>query len=140
MAGRKATTGSSFGLNAEQVMVAQAMAAGNNEDEVLRIFWQINDKSTPQERQKARRELHKWMDMPGYIECYQSEVKRLYTPIYSKALAKIAEQIDSKLPWLANKAANDVLTRIGAMMGDNDNTVHVQIEGMPELGTPDQDE
>ena len=134
----KATNGSTFGLNAEQVMIAQSMAAGHSEDEILKIYWGITKSSTPQEKQKARRELHKTQDLPGFLDCYKSEVKRLYTPVYSKALAKIAEQIDSNLPWLANKAANDILTRVPTLIGDDDNTIRVQIEGMPELGTPDE--
>ena len=134
----KATTGSTFGINGDQVWAAQMMAAGHGEDDVLKAVFGINSDSTPGEKASARRKLHQWMDNKGFAECYKSEVKRLYTPIYSKALAKIAEQIDSNLPWLANKAANDILTRVPTLIGDDDNTIRVQIEGMPELGTPDE--
>ena len=132
----KATTGSSFGINSLQVDAAQMLAHGNSEEEVLKACFGICKSSTPAEKAKARKEFHKWCDDPGFQACYRSEVKRCYMPAYAKAVQRIVGQIDSNLPWLANKAANDVITRMAAAMGEDDNTIRVQIEGMPELGTP----
>ena len=139
--GRKATTGASFGLNCRQVEAAQMMAHGNDEEEVLRALFLITEDSGRGEKQKARKELHKWMELDGFVECYRSEVKRCMMPAYGRAMQKIVAQMDCNVPWLENKAANDVLTRgSSVLMGEDDKKIVVQVEGMPELGTPDQDE
>lgn len=49
--------------------------------------------------------------------------------------------MDDSNAWLANKAANDVLTRFGpAIMGEDDKQIVVQVQGMPELGEPVDEE
>ena len=59
-------------------------------------------------------------------------------PSYGRALARIDQQIDDSNPWIAQGAAREVLQRYGpAIMGEDDQTVTVKIEGMPEIGTPD---
>lgn len=140
MGGRKATTGSSFGLNCMQVQAAQMMAYGCTEEKILNDLFYINANSTPAEKAKAKRTLHKWMDLPGFGDCFRSEVKRCMTPVYGKAMQTIAAQLDSGLPWLANKAANDVLTRMAPVLGEEEKKIVVQVEGAPQLGTPDGDE
>ena len=40
--------------------------------------------------------------------------------------------------WLQNKAANDLLNYGKQQIyGDEEKTVHVQIDGMPDIGSPD---
>ena len=43
-------------------------------------------------------------------------------------------------PWLQNKAANDLLNYGKSQIyGDEERTVHVQIDGLPDIGSPDDD-
>ena len=136
-----ATKGTSFGLNCQQVLAAQMLAHGLGEKSVMHDILHITESSTPIEKRKATHTLHKWMALPGFAECYQNEVRRTMFSSYGRALSKVDEQIDSDLPWLANKAANDILSRgSAAIMGEDDKKIVVQVEGAPMLGTPDQDE
>ena len=58
----------------------------------------------------------------------------------TKALSKLKQQIDSKEPWLANKASNDIMNfSKGKIFGNDENTVTVSIQGMPDIGSPDDD-
>jgi hypothetical protein len=42
--------------------------------------------------------------------------------------------------WLQNKAANDLLNYgKSQIFGDEERAIHVKVEGMPEIGSPDDD-
>jgi len=133
-----ATKGTSFGLNTKQVHAAQLLARGYSEEDVMSVVFFINSESTPIQKREARRQLHKWYDIPGFGDCYRNEVKRLMFSSYGRAVCKIDQQIDNKNDWLANKAANDILSRAtGIIMGEEDKKIVVQIDNGPEIGTPD---
>lgn len=87
---------------------------------------------------KAIKQLHKWMQEPRFIEYYRKLVNYKAMTLYGPAIDRIGAQINDPNAWLANKAANDILTRFtGNIMGEEDHTVTVKIEGMPEIGEPD---
>ena len=137
----KITTGYTFGLTAFSTEVCRLIAMGKTEDEVLFCKYGITPISTPQEKGKAKRQLHKLMNDPKFQECYRAIVKEIAWPAYGKATQKLVEQIDNGNDWLANKAANDVITRFhDALMGGEDKQIVVKVEGMPVLGTPPAEE
>lgn len=141
----KITTGYSFGLNARQATAARLMAEGRKLDTnfVQMCGFDIRKEDKPTEvseykYQKARKVIHQWMKLPGFAECYRAIVREIAMPSYGRALARIDQQIDDSNPWIAQGAAREVLQRYGpAIMGEDDQTVTVKIEGMPEIGTPD---
>ena len=129
-------------LAAWEIGVAHDIFEGRSDEYILENTPQLNiynedgtiDKK---KRAKARRKLSDLKQTGRFMEFYRSLVTELQVHAYGKALHKIVEQIDCGQPWLENKAANDVLSRISHnVMGDDENTVTVKIEGMPELGTP----
>lgn len=93
---------------------------------------------------------HKWRNKlnnlrkdPTFQEYYQSLVTEWRVHAFGPSLKKLREQVDSPEPWLANKAANDVLNRIGRdpfSDGKDDSAVVIKFEGMPELGSPETEE
>ena len=133
----KITTGSTFGLNARQAMACRLLAEGNSEEEVMAAFFHVTPASTYGEKQKARKTLHKWMREPGFQECFRAIVKEVAFTSFGPAVARIRKQVDDNNGWLANKAANDILTRFGpAVMGEESREVVVRVEGAPVLGAP----
>lgn len=141
----KITTGYSFGLNARQATAARLMAEGRKLDTnfVQACGFDIRKEDKPTEVSeykytKARKVINQWMKLPGFAECYRAIVREIAMPSYGRALARIDKQIDDANPWIAQGAAREVLQRYGpAIMGEDDQTVAVKIEGMPEIGTPD---
>lgn len=80
---------------------------------------------------------------PKFQEYYRSIVTEWRVHNYGPALNVLTGQMKSDEPWLANKAANDVLNRIGNdPFSDNleAGSVTIKFEGMPELGSPETEE
>jgi len=76
-----------------------------------------------------------------FQEYYRSIITEWSVHNVGRALTKISQQIDDPNPWMANKAANDVLTQSKQMItGLDDNTVLIKFEGMPELGAPGEED
>ena len=58
----------------------------------------------------------------------------------AEAVQVIKGQLRSDQGWLQNKAANDLLNYGKAQIfGDEERTVHVQIDGLPDIGSPDEE-
>jgi hypothetical protein len=133
----KVSTGYTFGLTITETLAAQMMAKGCTEKEVLRDLYKITEDTPIGDRNKATRKLHKLMGDPKFQECFRTIVTQATMPSIGKASSKIIEQIDNENAWLANKAANDVLTRFWpTVMGDDSKQITVKIEGMPDMGEP----
>ena len=137
------TTGRKFGLNIKETMVCRALAYGKPEEDILYLHYGITGASTPQARQKAKKELHKLMDRTEFQECFRAIVRQETQGLYAQSLQQLGKQIQMeatsvKEGWLVNKAANDIINRYhDAVMDVNSNEVVVRVEGMPTLGTPE---
>ena len=57
-----------------------------------------------------------------------------------RALNKLSEQVGHEAPWLANKAANDILQRApkSLLTDESESSVVVRVEGMPVMGVPEE--
>lgn len=94
----------------------------------------------PKRAKRAKGEITKMMKDPDFKEIYRQEMLSLAAPKYSRAMHKLEEQLDSNQPWLVNKAANDLINQYKAyVVGDDDKSLTIKVEGMPDLGTPDGD-
>jgi len=135
----KITTGYTFGCNIQETNVARMMAEGSSEKEILLYCYDVNADTPLGERQKATRRLHKLMHEPKFQECFRAIVRERTMPSYASAVNRIMSQVNDENGWLANKAANDVLTRFGpAIMGEDDKQVVIRVEGGPVLGLPEE--
>lgn len=124
-------------LQGWQINAADMMFRGYTDKEMIRELWP--DKVTEKQISNARRRLRVLRADEKFQEYYRSLVNEWSIHHVGKAYNKLAEQIDCDQPWLANKAANDVIQHSKQMLtGMDDGTVVVKVEGMPELGTPDE--
>lgn len=113
------------------------MFRGYTDEEMVKELWP--QKTEPNQIQAAKKRLRNLRRDEKFQEYYRTLVQEWSIHHVGKALKKLSDQIDSNQPWLANKAANDVLTQSKLMLtGADDGTVVVKVEGMPELGTPDE--
>lgn len=88
----------------------------------------------------ADMQMSRWRRKPWYDEIWKDEIRRISIAMSSEALKKIKSQIRDDNGWLANKAANDSLTFAKPLIwGEDEKAVNVRIEGMPEIGSPDDD-
>lgn len=137
----KITTGYSFGLNAKQAYAARMLASGVEEKEVLAVLFNIGPDTDEKERKKAVKTLHTWMRKQEFIECFRAIVQEVCFSAFGKAQQRLIAQIDNKNDWLANKAANDIITMCKPLiMGDEDKQIVVRVEGAPDIGAPGVDD
>jgi len=83
-----------------------------------------------------------WRKRPEYESIWQDELRATVRRCVPGAMRRITEQVNNENDWVANKAANDCITlatRVGAIRTE-DSALNVRIEGMVDLGSPEQDE
>ena len=114
---------------------------GESDDKIIKELFGVTDKDDIKAIRNAKQRLQRLRKTERFIEYYKSIVTEFHVHNYGKAIHKLSEQIDSENEWLANKAANDVIAQCKkAAIGEDENTVTIKFEGMPELGRPDQEE
>ena len=123
-------------LQGWQMNAADMMFRGFTDAEICQELWNVGDDERKIKNGKSRlRNLRKNEVFQDY---YRSIITEWSVHHVGKALITIAGQMDAENPWLANKAANDVITQSRSLIsGVDDNSVVIKVEGMPELGEPE---
>lgn len=124
-------------LQGWQITVADLMFRGYTDEQIIKEVWP--EKTEDKQIYAAKARLRNLRKDEKFQEYYRSIITEWSVHNVGKALTKLAAQIDDSNGWLANKAANDVLTQSKSFTGNDENTVLVKVEGMPEIGTPDED-
>lgn len=120
-----------------QINVAQMMFQGKNDDYIVGEIWpELVEKDKVNAGKQRLQRLRK---DEKFLEYYKSLMTEWKVHNVGKAMTRLAAQIDDPNGWLANKAANDVLNQCKDLTGNDENTVVVKVEGMPELGVPDDE-
>ena len=83
--------------------------------------------------------IHRWRHHPDYQKEWLSAFKAQWNGIMADAMSVVQEGLhDDSLPWRKTQHANLALAYGTKMLvGEEERTVHVQIEGMPDIGSPD---
>ena len=118
-------------------------ARGESPDEILRKIFDIDpDYCDPAVKANAFQQMYRWRHRPDVQPIWDDEVRNFVRHCVPAAMQRIKSQMSDDNGWLANKAANDVigLAKTTTIFASDEKAVSVKIEGMPDLGTPDQDE
>lgn len=138
----KITTGSTFGVTTAQLQAVQMRADGFSIDRIAMALFDVRDSTgggaDPNKLRKAKEKIRKWWKDPKVIEMYKAILTEYLGDLTGAAVKKLGEQLDNKNGWLANKAANDILSRTN-VFADEDKKVVVKVEGMPVIGVPDEE-
>lgn len=139
----KISTGYTFGLTKTQFLACEMIFSGKSAREVARLLFPCNKKDTleedPSKVEYYARTIRKWMKDEKFKDCYKALLKELAYSTVGSSLQRLTKQLADNNGWLANKAANDILNKLYAVvMDENQNQVVVKVEGMPELGEPDK--
>lgn len=138
----KYTTGSTLGITKQQMLALQLIADGLSTREVARMVFDTRDDENlavddEKKIQKGMEKVRRWLRDPKVQSAYKEVLKEFMFPVVASATKRIAKQVDDPNGWLANKAANDVLSRfMPEILGEDSKQIVVKVEGMPELGAP----
>lgn len=127
-------------LNAKQEMFIRMSAQAASRREILKAVFDIDiDTASASEIHSADCKMSRWRSLPEFEQVWKDEIKSILYACTGEAVKVIRGQMRTDdQPWLQNKAANDLLNYgKGQIYGEEERTVHVQIEGMPDIGSPD---
>ena len=129
-------------VNATIKQFIEMEAMDCSREEKLKELFGITDPADPGIH-AADCKMSRWRKHPLYDQVWRETIARMDYIDYSKSrttLRKAMKDYD-KDSWLAMQAAVNVLATAGKRIyGAEESTVHVQVSGMPEIGSPDQPE
>lgn len=122
--------------------IAYVMFPKQLEEAKQRSIAENNPKKLQYMEHAYRKKVEGWLQRPEAQDYYRKIIVNRNAPAaVGKALKVLTKQLDSENEWIANKAANDILNKYyDLVMGTNSNEIVVRFEGMPEIGSPDQEE
>ena len=128
-------------LTANQEKFVRLSAQGKSRPEILREVFGLDIETSPDNAiANADNKMSRWRKHPDFEKVWKDEVRTILYGCTAEAVQVIKSQLKSDQGWLQNKAANDLLNYgKGQIYGDEERTVHVQIDGLPEIGSPDDD-
>ena len=128
-------------LTADQERFIRMSAQGKGRQEILKAIFGLDIETSPDnEIHNADNKMSRWRKLPEFEQIWKDEVRQILYGCTAEAVQVIKGQLRSDQGWLQNKAANDLLNYgKGQIYGDEERTVHVQIEGLPDIGSPDDE-
>lgn len=128
-------------LTSDQEQFVRMSAQGCSRAEILKAVFDLDLDTAPANLVKnADNKMSRWRKHPDFEAVWKDEVKSILYGCTSEAIKTIKKQMREKDDWLQNKAANDLLNYgKGQIFGDEERTVHVQIEGLPDIGSPEDE-
>ena len=106
--------------------------------EIIKELWGI----TPEDEHyhSCECKLSRWRKLPQYVEIWMDEVRQNDFHDYVKSRKTLRKSMDADDQWLAMQSAVNVMSAAGKRIyGQEDNTVHVEISGMPDIGSPEEE-
>lgn len=129
-------------LTAQIENVIRAEARGEPHAQILEEYFNLPPGSDIKEIRRAEQKMFRWRHRPDAQGIWEDELKATVKRRVPAAMSRIISQIDSNEGWLANKAANDVmlLAKTIGLVKTEETALKVTVEGMPDIGSPDQPE
>ena len=124
-------------LRGWQINVAEMMFRGMSDEQIAIAQFKV-DKEDKRAMANAKQKISRLKKKEEFQEYYRALIQEWTVSHVGAALTKLGEQLNETNGWLVNKACNDILNQSKTFMGTDENTVVVKVEGMPELGTPDE--
>ena len=128
-------------LTAQIENVIRAEARGEPHNKILEEYFGITPDTDPKTRHNAQCKMSDWRKRPDYKAIWDDELAAKVRRRVPGAINRLDQQIDNENDWVANKAANDYigLAKALGVIKTEETAIKVQIEGMPDLGSPDDE-
>lgn len=128
-------------LTAEQDRFVRMEANGMTSSEIILAIWGLKEADDPLVYHRYECKLSRWRKHPKYDEVWREEVRSQDYGDYTEARRTLRRTMrNEKDQWLAMQSAVNILNNSGKrIFGAEENTVTVNIQGMPDLGSPDQE-
>lgn len=126
-------------LTVQQDQFVRMEANGISGPDIIKALWNVSPGEEGYHALECK--LSRWRKHPKYEEVWKDEVRKQDFLDYTEARRVLRKSMkNEKDNWLAMQSAVNVLNNSGKRIyAGEDSAVTVRIEGMPDLGTPDQE-
>ena len=125
-------------LTVDQERFVRMEANGYSRAEIIQELFGVSREDERFHAEECR--LSRWSDHPKYAETWLDEVGKADFKDYSKSRRTLRRSMDSPDQWLAMQAAVNVMNNSGKrIFGSEENAVTVKIQGLPDIGSPDDE-
>lgn len=125
-------------LTVEQDRFVRMEANGITSREIIFELWGMKEEDDPKAYHNMECRLSDWRKHPKYEETWRDEVRKQDFGDYSLARKTLRRSMKDDDKWLAMQSAVNVLNNSGKrIFGAEENAVTVRIEGLPDIGSPD---
>lgn len=112
-------------------------------EKLKEIFGVDIETATDREINRCDVQMCRWRKHPLFDKAWKDEARRWDYEDYSLArkVFRNGMKMQDDNPWLAMNSAVNAINNAGKrLFHDEDSVVSVKIEGMPDIGTPEEDE
>lgn len=125
-------------LTVDQERFVRMEANGITSREIIFELWGMKEEDDPKAYHNMECRLSDWRKHPKYEETWRDEVRKQDFGDYSLARKTLRRSMKADDQWLAMQSAVNVLNNSGKrIFGAEENAVTVRIEGLPDIGSPD---
>ena len=125
-------------LTVDQERFVRMEANGITSREIIFELWGLKEEDDPKAYHNMECRLSDWRKHPKYEEVWRDEVRKQDFGDYSLARKTLRRSMKADDQWLAMQSAVNVLNNSGKrIFGAEENAVTVRIEGLPDIGSPD---
>lgn len=116
-------------------------ARGEPHEEIIRQIFGEEALTDDKKRNAANVAIWRWRQRPDYQQIWDDEMRARVRRRVPAAVERLEKQVDDDNGWLANKAANDYigLAKTVGVFQTEEKAVNVRIEGLPDIGSPDDE-
>lgn len=126
-------------MTTDQERFVRMQANGYEFPEIIKEIWGIDRSDAHYHSYECK--LSRWRNHPQYEAIWKDEIRKQDYSDYALAKTVLRKRVRSQDEWLSMQSAVNVLNNSGKrIFKDEENTVTVRIEGMPDLGSPDDAE
>ena len=126
-------------MTTDQERFVRMQANGYEFPEIIQEIWGLHKGDEGYHACECK--LSRWRDHPQYEAIWKDEIRKQDYSDYTLARQVLRKSMRSKEEWLAMQSAVNALNNSGKrIFRDEENTVTVRIEGMPDLGSPEDAE
>ena len=127
-------------LTVNQERFVRMQANGYAFPDIIWEIWHLKKEDDPKLYHSKESTLSVWRKHPKYDEVWKDEVRKQDYGDYTIARNTLRRSMTKGDDWLAMQAAVNVMNQSGKrIFGAEENAVTVRIEGLPEIGSPDDD-
>ena len=126
-------------MNAQIENFIRMEARGEKHETILREIFGPEYVTNKKLKNAAESTMYRWRHREDQQAIWDDEMKARVRRRVPSAVERLEKQIEDDNQWIANKAANDYigLAKTVGIFQSEEKAVNVRIEGMPDIGSPD---